>query len=399
MKLMHLSDLHLGKRLYEFSLLEDQRYILAEILDIVDRERPQAVLIAGDVYDRSSPSAEAVTLLDSFLSRLAERQLQIFLISGNHDSAEKLAFGARLMDASGVHFARVCDGRAEPLLLSDADGETAIYMLPFVRPAQVRRWYGGEAEIDSYTAALRTAIEHMEIDPERRSVLLAHQFVTGAARADSEEIYVGGTENVDADVFAPFDYVALGHLHSPQSIARETLRYCGTPLKYSFSEAGQQKSVTMVELKAKGEAAVRTVPLRPRHDLRCLRGSFADLCSREAAAQADEDRCAAAPPQEDYLQITLTDEEEIPDAAARLRVFYPNLMKLEYDNRRTRSRETADGAVQVEEKSPLTLLNELYEKQNGQPLDARQKQLAQELIRDVFGAAAAGKEKPCDPSD
>ena len=234
MKLIHLSDLHLGKRVNEFSMLEDQQYILTEILHIIDEEQPDGVLIAGDVYDKTVPSAEAVALLDDFLVRLAKRDLQIFLISGNHDSPERMAFGGRLMEGSGVHLAPVYDGRVRPIPMTDAYGTVNFYLLPFVKPAHVRRCFP-EREITTYTDALAAAIEAMGVDTNGRNVLLTHQFVTGAARCDSEELSVGGTDNVDVSVFDPFDYVALGHIHGPQRVGRDTVRYCGTPLKYSFS--------------------------------------------------------------------------------------------------------------------------------------------------------------------
>ena len=240
MKFIHLSDLHLGKRVNEFSMLEDQQYILTEILHIIDTEKPDGVLIAGDVYDKSVPSAEAVALLDDFLVRMSKRSLRIFLISGNHDSPERMAFGGRLMESSGVYLAPVYDGKVTPITLIDEYGPVKVYLLPFVKPAHVRRCFP-EQEISTYTDALCVAIEAMNVDPVERNVLVTHQFVTGATRCDSEELSVGGTDNVDVSVFESFDYVALGHIHGPQQVSRETVRYCGTPLKYSFSEAGHEK--------------------------------------------------------------------------------------------------------------------------------------------------------------
>ena len=378
MKFIHLSDLHLGKRVNEFSMLEDQRCILAEILRIIDEERPDGVLIAGDVYDKSVPSAEAVALLDDFLVRLAKRDLQIFLISGNHDSAERMAFGGRLMEGSGVHLAPVYDGRVEPIVLTDGHGPVKVYLLPFIKPAHVRRCFP-EREISTYTEALSAAIEAMGVDQEERNVLVTHQFVTGAVRCDSEELSVGGTDNVDASVFAPFDYVALGHLHGPQTVGRETVRYCGTPLKYSFSEAGQQKSVTVVELGPKGTVTVGTVSLTPLRDLAELRGTYEELTFRGFYEGTSY--------QKDYVHITLTDEEDIPDAARKLQIIYPNLMKLDYDNKRTRAGLRLDGAEDAEHKSPLELLEEFYEKQNGQPMGGEQRDFAREWMERIWEEA------------
>ena len=241
MKFFHLSDLHLGRRMYEFSLIDDQKFILEELLCLAAEEHPDAVVIAGDIYDRAVPSAEAVELFDSFLTELAGRRIPVLAIAGNHDSPERIAFGAGLMAPSGVHLSPVYNGRVEPVTLSDAYGEVRFYLLPFIKPANVRRFYP-DAVIESYTDALRCAVEHMDIAPSTRNVLVTHQFVTGGVRSESEDITVGGTDNVDAAVFDGFDYVALGHLHGAQSIGRETLRYSGTPLKYSFSEKDQEKS-------------------------------------------------------------------------------------------------------------------------------------------------------------
>lgn len=374
MKLIHLSDLHLGKRVNEFSMLEDQQYILTEILQIIDREKPDGVMIAGDVYDKSVPSAEAVALLDDFLVRLAKRDLQVFLISGNHDSPERMAFGGRLMAQSGVHLAPVYDGKVSPITLTDEYGLVNLYLLPFLKPAHVRRCFP-EREILTYTDALAAAIEAMEVDPAQRNVLVTHQFVTGAARCDSEEISVGGTDNVDVSVFEPFDYVALGHIHGPQQVGRETVRYCGTPLKYSFSEAKHQKSVTVVELGEKGAVSVHTVPLTPMRDLAELRGTYEELTFRGFYDGTSYPR--------DYVHITLTDEEDIPDAVSKLRIIYPNLMKLDYDNKRTRAGIVLEGA-EDQQRSPLELLEEFYEKQNGQPMGEEQRAFAKSLMEHIW---------------
>lgn len=375
MKLIHLSDLHLGKRVNEFSMLDDQRYILDQILDIIDAERPDAVLIAGDVYDKAIPSAEAVSLFDAFLVSLSQRPLHTFVISGNHDSPERIAFGGRLMAQSGVHLSPVYDGKVSPITLSDAFGPVDFYLLPFLKPAHVRRFFP-DCDILTYTDAVAKAVAEMHVSPDRRSVLLTHQFVTGASRCDSEDISVGGSDNVDASVFDSFDYVALGHLHGAQSIGRETVRYCGTPLKYSFSEAKQEKSVTVVELEAKGTAAIRTIPLTPLRDMHILKGTYEQLTRREFYLDTTY-------PQ-DYLQIILTDEEDIPDGAAKLRTFYPYLMKLDYDNLRTRTAAQIDADDQVEHKSPLALFESFYQQQNNQPMSDRQRAFVSTLMEHIW---------------
>ena len=375
MKLIHLSDLHLGKRVNEFSMLEDQQYILEEILRIIDSEKPDGVLIAGDVYDKTVPSAEAVTLLDEFLVQLSKRDTQTFLISGNHDSAERLAFGGRLMEQSGIHIARVYNGVLAPLTLRDEYGSVDLYLLPFLRPVQVRRFFP-ESEIATYTEAMAAVLGAADIDKAHRNVLVTHQFVTGAQTCDSEELSVGGTDNVDVSVFDDFDYVALGHIHGPQKIGRETVRYCGTPLKYSFSEVGHKKSVTVVELAEKGSVAIRTVPLVPKRDMSELRGAYNELMLRE--------NYEGKPFRNDYLRITLTDEEDIPNAVNNLRTVYPYIMRLDYDNRRTRTESHVDGAEQVERKRPLTLFEEFYESQNGQPMSEEQRSFAKQLMERIW---------------
>ncbi len=375
MKLIHLSDLHLGKRVNEFSMLEDQQYILEEILRIIDSEKPDGVLIAGDVYDKTVPSAEAVTLLDEFLVQLSKRDTQTFLISGNHDSAERLAFGGRLMEQSGIHIARVYNGVLAPLTLRDEYGPVDLYLLPFLRPVQVRRFFS-ESEIATYTEAMAAVLGAANIDKTHRNVLVTHQFVTGAQTCDSEELSVGGTDNVDVSVFDDFDYVALGHIHGPQKIGRETVRYCGTPLKYSFSEVGHKKSVTVVELAEKGSVAIRTVPLVPKRDMSELRGAYNELMLRE--------NYEGKPFRNDYLRITLTDEEDIPNAVNNLRTVYPYIMRLDYDNRRTRTESHVDGAEQVERKRPMTLFEEFYESQNGQPMSEEQRSFAKQLMERIW---------------
>ena len=374
MKLIHLSDLHIGKRVNEVSMLEDQEHVLLQILQIIDVEKADAVLIAGDVYDKSVPSAEAVTLFDDFLCRLAKRNIPTLIISGNHDSPERLAFGNRLMEGAGIYLSPVYNGSITPLTLSDRYGTVNFWLLPFIKPAHVKRFYP-DAGIESYTDAVRVAIEKMGIDTAQRNVLLTHQFVTGAATCESEEISVGGSDNVDASVFEGFDYVALGHIHGPQNIGSNRVRYCGTPLKYSFSEANHYKSVTVVELGDKGEVELHTVPLTPLHDMRVIRGSFAEVTDRAFYRDTATD---------DYLQVILTDEEDIPEAIGKLRVVYPKIMKLTYDNTRTRTNQLIDGAEDVEQKSPLQLFAELYEQQNNQPMSEEQSRFTQDLIESIL---------------
>lgn len=371
MKLIHISDLHLGKRISEYSMIEDQEYILKKIIGIVDDEKPSGVIIAGDIYDKAVPPVDAVRLFDDFLVKLADRKTEVFAISGNHDSNERISFGSRIMDASGIHMSKVYNGRIEPISLNDEYGTVDFYMLPFIKPAHVRCFYE-DLDIETYTDAVKCAVSHMKINSENRNVLVTHQFVTGAKRCESEEISVGGSDNVDASVFEAFDYVALGHIHSPQNCGSEKIRYSGTPLKYSFSEAKDQKSVTVVELEEKGSLKTRTVNLTPKRDMVELKGTYNELTRKSFYENK--------PWQEDYTHITLTDEEEIPYAVEKIRTIYRNLMKLDYDNTRTRFNTRINGDENAQIKSPFEMFSDFYELQNNKPMSDEQRDFIRALI-------------------
>ena len=375
MKLFHLSDLHIGKRVNEFSMIEDQKYILKRILDLADEEKPDGIILAGDIYDKQIPSAEAVQVFDEFITRLAGRAIPVFIISGNHDSPERLAFGGRLLNSRGIYLSPVYDGSVTKIPLKDQYGTVWIHLLPFIRPSTVRHVFENEADLvtDVQTAA-ETVIRHMEIDLKDRNILVAHQFVTGAFRCESEDVQVGGLDNIDAAVFTPFDYTALGHIHSPQNVGTDRVRYCGTPLKYSFSEVDQEKSITVVELEKKGTVRTSLLPLKPLRDMRKLRGTYLELTDR--SFYRDMNR-------EDYIQVTLTDEDDVPDGLQKLRVIYPNIMQLLYDNQRTKTTQEVDAAQAVEKKTEMELFYEFYELQNNQPMTKQQKDFAEQLIREI----------------
>ena len=375
---MHLADLHLGKRVNGFSMMEDQEYILNRILEIMEEEQPDGLLIAGDVYDKNIPPAEAVRRMDDFLTAVAAKHVPVFLISGNHDSAERVAFGHQLMQGSGIWISPVYDGTIRHHTLEDRWGEVNIYLIPFLRPSVVRSFFP-DVEIEDYTDALRTIIEDLQVDTSQRNVVLAHQFVTAAGAlpetCDSEQLSVGGLDRVDGSVFSPFDYTALGHLHGPQRVGSETIRYAGSPLKYSFSELHQKKSVTVAELREKGEAEIRQIPLQPRREMTELRGTFEEILA-EARKKGE--------PQTDYYHMILTDETDVVDALSRLREYYPNIMLLDYDNRRTRSQKEVEQLDRVEERTPGELFAALYEQQNGQEMDSDRKEYLDGLIREIW---------------
>ena len=375
MKFIHLSDLHLGKRVNEFSMIEDQKYILLQTINIIDDEKPDAVIIAGDIYDKSIPSEEAMLLFDDFLLRLSKRNISVFVISGNHDSSVRLSDHSKLVVNQGIYLSPVYDGTLKPVSMEDEYGEINVYMLPFIKPVVVKQYFGDE-EILSYTDAVRVAIKHMNVDCNKRNVLVAHQFVLGAATCESEEHIVGGLDSVSSDVFDCFDYVALGHIHGKQYIGRETVRYCGTLLKYSFSEKNHVKSVTVVDIKEKGNIEVREVMLAPRRDLREIKGSYEDITNRKNYEGTNVD---------DYVHIVLTDEEDVIDAIGKLRTIYPNIMKLSYDNKRTRENNVLTEAGAIEEKSPLELFEDFYSMQNNVSMSPWQTDYVKELIEEIWG--------------
>lgn len=377
MRFFHLSDLHLGLRVNGYSLLDDQREILNQILALARQYRPQAILISGDVYDKPVPPTEALRLFDDFLVSVTALGIRALVISGNHDSLDRLCFGSRLMEHSGVHLNRLYDGTPDTVTLTDEYGPVHFYLLPFLRPANVKAFFP-EERIETYTDAMSVAIGKLQIRQEERNVLLAHQFVTGSVVSDSEQVNIGGLDNVDGTVFAPFDYTALGHIHRPQNACGPYVRYCGTPLCYSFSEMNHQKSVTMVDLGEKGNIAVSTLPLDPIRPWREIRGTYEALTAKAFYHGTDLP--------ESYLRVILTNQEDVPDAYAKLRTIYHNLMVIRYDNDRTRQEAVMD-AVDTQSQTPLELFRALYETQNNQPMGPEQEKLLTELIEKIWGDA------------
>lgn len=375
MKIIHLADLHIGKRVNEFSMIDDQKYILNQILEIIDKEKPDAVIIAGDVYDKQVPSIEAVELLDSFISDISKRKMTTFIISGNHDSAERLAFGSSLMAMGKIYISPVYNGKISKYTLKNDFGSANFYLLPFVKPSHVKRFFP-DKKIESYTDAIKVVVDNLKLDTSEINILIAHQFVTGASRTESEEISVGGLDNVDASVFEDFDYVALGHIHRPQKIGTERIRYCGTPLKYSFSEVNDAKSVSIIEINSKEDFNLRTIPLIPKRDMRKIRGTYEELTTKTSYENTNTD---------DYIHVTLTDEFNVADAIQKLRVIYKNIMKLEYDNMRTReSRKINLDDMVIENKNPLEIFSEFYKLQNNKEMNDEQKEIIKRIMEEVW---------------
>ena len=378
MKFAHISDLHLGKRVHQFSMIEDQKYILDKIVELVVQEEVDGVFIAGDIYDKVYPSAEAVALFDSFLVKLAKEDIKVFVISGNHDSPERIAFLGQLTQKAGVYLSPVYDGEVKKISMEDQHGKLNVYLLPFIKPIHVRHFFPEET-IANYTEAMKVVVEHMELNAEERNILVAHQFVTGAMRSDSEEISVGGLDNVEVSVFEAFDYVALGHIHRPQKMESERVRYSGTPLKYSFSECQDNKSLTIVEVKEKGNVEIKSIPLVPLHDMVKIKGNFMEIMNPMNFPAIDSNS---------YLHITLTDELDIPEAFRRLSDVYPNLMQMEYDNTRTRQKREIHISTENARRNPLEMFANLYETMNNQPLSEVQQEYIQKKIDAIWKGEA-----------
>ena len=378
MKILHTSDIHLGKRVNEFPMLQDQEYIRDQIVRVVEKEHPDVVLISGDVYNTSTPSAEAVHLLDSFITKLNAICNHIFVLPGNHDSAERLAFGSEIMSKNGVYFSQTFSANPQKITLNDSNGEVNIYLLPFVRPIDVRYAFKDDSNnqaITTYDDAIRKSIEAMQPAYTQRNILVAHQYIKNGNRCDGEES-IGGLDEVDADIVKDFDYVALGHLHRPQQVQYPHIRYSGSPLKYSFSEVKDSKSVSIVELNEKGSLSICEYPLTPLHDWADLRGTYDELMSESFYKGKGYESM--------YVRLTLTDEDEIVDAMNKLRGVYPLAMQLQYDNKRTQSNMTVGMVEDVEEKSPFELISEFFEKQNGQSMNDDQTELVTNLINEIF---------------
>lgn len=375
MKIIHIADLHIGKIVNGYSLIEDQRFILNQIIEIAKTEQIDCVLIAGDIYDNPLPNIEAVKLFDYFLTEFAKNHIEVLLISGNHDQAERISFGSKLMEKSGIYFAPSFDKKTFCVTKQDLFGEVNFYFLPFIKPQIVRFFYPTE-KIESYTDAIRVAIQNMNVDFSKRNVLLTHQFVTGSIRCESEEISVGGSDNVNVEVFDGFDYVALGHLHQSQKVGKENIRYSGSPLKYSFSECKHKKSLTIIELNEKQNIQITQKTLNPLRDMKEITGNFEQIVSEEFRNSINQD---------DYFHFILKDEDDIENAASKLQSIYKNFMLLSYDNKRTQQSKEIELTTKIEQKTPLELFENFYEQQNNQPLNKERKDFLSNIIEEIWG--------------
>jgi exonuclease SbcD len=376
MKFLHLSDLHIGKTVNSFSMIEEQKHVFEQLIGYIKTERPAAVLIAGDVYDRANPGVEAVRVFDDFLTALAKEDVAVMIISGNHDSPERLSYASRLLSDQRLFFCGVFDGGMQKVILTDEYGKVCFWLLPFIKPSALRGMFG-EKEIESYDQAIAAALEAAEVDYSARNVLISHQFYTKAGitplRSESELNPVGGLDAVDAGLIEGFDYAALGHLHGRQSVGLQHIRYCGSPVKYSYSEWRQEKSATIVELAEKGDLMIKSLPLMPIHDMREIKGELDRLMSDDVSSLGDK---------EDYLRVILTDEEEIIDPVGKLRSVYPNIMGLSFENSRTSIDIDAisTDSAKIEQLSPLALFGEFFLEVQGAVMSGEQAKIVRELL-------------------
>lgn len=374
MKFAHLADLHLGKTVNGFSMIEDQKYILNQILQILDERHVDAVVIAGDVYDRSVPSIEAVNLLNTFLSELNKRKYEVYIIAGNHDSSQRLSYGSDLFHQMHIHIEGSWSGYLAYHDFKDKYGIVRVHLLPYLRPSDINRY--SEEKADSYNKAIEAAIQTADLSKDR-NIILTHQFVSGTVldTDGSEELNIGGLDAVDGHLYDSFDYVAMGHIHRPQKLLRENMRYSGTPLPYSFAECRYQKSMPVITMEEKGtEPDIELCPLKPLHGMREIHGYFDDILHNSK----DDTHT------EDYMHITLNDENDVTDALPQLRDIYPNLMKLDYDNTRTRNQNDLRILKKMEKQNPMDIFSTFYKDSNGTEMSEEQKKIIQDLITSVW---------------
>ena len=380
MKILHLADLHFGKILQEQSLIEDQEYILKEIINIIKEKEIKALLISGDIYDRSVPPTEAVNLLDNFLKILIkDLKIKVFIISGNHDSKDRLGFGNKIFEDEGLYIESKYNGRLKKVRLEDEYGPLNIYMLPFIKPVEVKKFFEDDLE-NNYDLAINKIIEKEEIDKSERNIIMVHQFVTAGnvkpERTESEVLSLGGIENVDVSNFKSFDYVAIGHVHRPQKIGRDTARYAGTILKYSFSEINHNKSIPIIDIKEKGNITINLLPLKPLREMREIKGPIEELIKEENYKEGNL---------EDYIKAIITNEEPVYDAIGKIKKIYPNTLKLEIQNSKTINSNTEQNInlEEVKKKSELELFSDFYKLQNNLDLNEKQKEIVKNIISEV----------------
>ena len=375
MILAHISDLHLGKSLHNFSMLDDQEYILNHIIEKLVEKKVDVLLIAGDVYDKNVAPEGGIKVFRKFLNDLVEEKIKVMIISGNHDSAERLTFGGEFMNEKGIYFSKVYDGNIEPVVLQDEYGSVCFYLLPFIKPSIVQHYFA-EENIESYEDAVSLAVTKMNVNPSERNVIVAHQNILSAERCESEENIVGGLDAVSDKVFKDFDYTALGHIHRQQEIGKSKVMFSGSPLKYSLSELNHQKVMPVISLNEKGCKEIELVPLVPKRDLRQISGTFDEIMKKSK----EDPYC-----KEDFIDIVLRDEDEVLDAISTLRTVYPNVLKISYDNKATKASENVEKIDGIDEKKPFEIFEAFYNSRRGAEMDASQREYIQSLIEKIWG--------------
>lgn len=382
MKFLHTSDLHIGKKLFELSMLDEQKAALDQIYSLAVSEQVQAVVIAGDIYDRAVPPAEAVALLDDFLTRLAEAGINVIMISGNHDCGERVAFADKILEKQGLYIAGVYEGELKDVALQDEWGTVHFLCMPFVKPALLGTTNSEEAVAGMLSGTPMLLSE----GPQHRYVLVTHFFVTGEQGeepelSDSEvSVNVGGLDNVPVSLFGNISYVALGHIHKPQRIGAGNVYYSGSPVKYSFSEALQEKGVNLVELDGEGKVTVERRLLTPVHDMRCIKGELAALMAQAGGQEWQEGKAY-----EDYLQVTLTDREELIDPMGTLRSVYPNVLQIVLEKHVPSEMQEYESKLCGERKSTGQLFADFYEMLKGEPLDDIRKGYVEAAVKEAEG--------------
>ena len=385
MKFFHLSDLHIGKQLHRYNLKEDQQVILKEVITYAKELRPDAIVIAGDIYDKSVPSSEAVNVFDEFLTDLSEitPEIPILIISGNHDSPDRLKYASEILKRHHIYLAGNVPERPEEhiekVTLHDAYGEVDFYLLPFMKPAYVKNIFV-DGTPETYSDAVKEIIKREKIDyKDKRNVLVSHQFYVGEKAespetCDSEVFSVGGIDNVDIGSVKEFDYVALGHLHGAQCIGKPEIRYCGTLLKYSVSESTQNKSLTVVTLKAKGEKPeIENYPLHPLRDVRKKKGTLDEIIKESRETEKD-----------DYISITLTDEIDPYKPKEQLERIFSHILEIRVDNQRTRTK-LKEMDEELVMKDPFTSFAEFYKEMQGREMNGEEETIMKEIFDKAKG--------------
>jgi exonuclease SbcD len=382
MKIIHTGDWHIGKLVHGVHMTEDQRHILKQLVELIEKEKPQVLIIAGDIYDRSIPPVEAVELLDETLCKIVlKHEITVIAIAGNHDSPDRVGFANKILTDRGLHIRGNISREIIPVRIEDEYGPVDFYPVPFAEPAVVRELYG-DSEVRSHDDAMKKVLGRIvdKFDKNARKVCISHAFLMGTEVLETSEserpLSIGGSEYVKVDYYEDFDYVALGHLHRPQKVKYEKIRYSGSLLKYSFSEARQKKSITIVDMDKDGNIEYELRELKPLRDLRIIKGDLNSLMNKDIYSLGNTD---------DYIMASLTDKGELVDPIGRLRSVYPNILRLEreqYDREAGEDRTSAGN--EFSKKNPVELFSEFYENMSGEEFDKDKMEIVEEVLDEII---------------